>query len=85
MKTQELAARYQQAKLLFIMKEYHDALDILDDLLMHSPHNANLLCAKAKCLAALGLRDEAEEICSKLLAEKGTPGAFTLLRQLRGK
>ncbi len=70
MNAHELAARYQQAKLLYIMKEYHDALDILEELLLYAPNNASLLYGKAKCYAALGYREEARKVNDTLIGNQ---------------
>ncbi len=75
MNAHELAARYQQAKLLYIMKEYHDALDIIEELLLYAPNNASLLYGKAKCFAALGYREEARKLSDTLIGRQVAAGA----------
>lgn len=63
-----LRTRYKQAGLLYVMKEFEDALDILDELLAYVPNSRELLAAKAKCLSAMGFREEAREICQRLVS-----------------
>ena len=68
MNKRELETRYKQAGLLYIMREFEDALDILDDLLRHLPGNKEILIAKVKCLVSMGFHAEANELCQQLLA-----------------
>ena len=82
MTRQEIETRYKQAELLYIMKEFSDALDILDELLQTVPKNKELLIAKAKCLAAMGLREEARRICQSLITEQHDAHAAAVLERL---
>ncbi len=77
-----LETQYKHAELLFIMKEFEDALDVLEELLTQLPENPDLLLAKIKCMAALGLREEAKSICRRLVASSHNPQAVALLNTL---
>lgn len=82
MTRQEIETRYKQAELLYIMKEFEDALDILDELLKTVPKNKELLIAKAKCLASMGLREEARKICRQLITDQHDAHAAAMLERL---
>jgi Flp pilus assembly protein TadD len=58
---------YQQAKTLYVMKEYENALALTDALLLKSPREMKLLCLKAKCLRRQGRNEEAEKLLGQLL------------------
>ena len=77
-----LKTQYKHAELLFIMKEFEDALDVLEELLQHLPNNPELLLAKIKCLAAMGFREEAKSLCRQLMESCQNPHVLTLWNTL---
>jgi hypothetical protein len=85
MNKQELEARYKQAEILYIMKEFEDAVEILDQILEYAPGNREVLVAKAKSLAALDMREEAEKICEHLISIYNDSHAVHLLARLKTK
>lgn len=82
MTQEEMKSRYKQAGLLYIMKEYEDALDILEELLRVVPENRDLLIAKIKCLIAMGFREEAKHLCRIILSTSQDSHAASLLARL---
>lgn len=82
MNKQELETLYKQAGLLYLMKEYTDALEILDDLLKSVPGNAEVLIAKCKCLIAVDRREEARLICRQIMTSHNDSRAVAILSQL---
>lgn len=82
MTRQVIETRYKQAELLYIMKEFDDALDILEELLQVMPNCRELLIAKAKCLVSMGLREEARKVCEYLVGELHDGPAAEVLERL---
>lgn len=69
MEKDQLKCLYQQAKTLYVMKEYENVLLIIDALLQENSDRRSLVYLKIKCLKKLGLLEEARQIFEGLLPE----------------
>lgn len=63
---EESKQKYKLASQLYQQKKFLQALPILDELEIAHPSNGNIIYARALCLLAMDMKEEAQELCIHL-------------------
>jgi predicted esterase len=80
----EAASAFHLADTLYRQGRYQDALSLLDGVDREFPRTRNVMYARALCLAGLGRKNEAVELCDALLERFAEPRAVELKAVIAG-